>query len=172
MSTCLHVGMCNPCVSTNYRGLKRIRSSVTGVIGSCEPLDMFWELNLDPLQEQQLLLTAISPAPTLSHLSINVGAHYEKERCSFYLENVKGCIWETKNKSLFSLKTNTVFDLCNFFLFHAMSFIIFPPLPDFFQTHSLLPFFMSSFKKKITHQVQFVNIPGCRVIHWIVASLP
>ena len=39
-----------------YRGQKVIRSR-TGVPDGCEPPCGFWELNPDPLQEQQMLLT-------------------------------------------------------------------------------------------------------------------
>lgn len=57
---CLHMCMCTTCMFGAWGVRKGHQFPGTGVSGGCEPCELhgYWELNLGPLQEQQMLLTA------------------------------------------------------------------------------------------------------------------
>ena len=58
---CLHVCLCTTRASSAWGSQK----SVGFPWNNCEVLNRYWELNLGPLQEQQLILTAEPPSTTL-----------------------------------------------------------------------------------------------------------
>ena len=62
----LHVFMCTSGVHGDHGDPKRgVRTPGTEIIDVCEPPWEYWELNLGPLQEQQLfLMLSHSPGPS------------------------------------------------------------------------------------------------------------
>lgn len=55
MNVCLHVHMCDWCPQRSEEGIK---SRLSGVRGGCGPPCGLWKPSMEPLPEQQVLLTA------------------------------------------------------------------------------------------------------------------